>query len=163
MFISSDFSYLDLKIFLNINMKIIDDIKKYIKIRPQWFKILLFVKISFPSINKEKDVNKAPKPEGKNSILPSKISIIIKIIPIAIQTFGINKNKRIAFIYLFLIVSNTVSKEPNTLVISVGNIIVLLLSDLATWLIASTCFFKISKLTADWPSFDIASPCFVIA
>ena len=104
MFISSDFSYLDLKIFLNINMKIIDDIKKYIKIRPQWFKILLFVKISFPSINKEKDVNKAPKPVGKKSILPSNISIIIKIIPIAIQIFGTNKNKRIEFI-LFIFYS----------------------------------------------------------
>ena len=98
MFISSDFSYFDLKIFLKINISIIEDNKKYIKISPQWFKILLFVKISLPSINKEKDVNKAPKPVGKKSILPSKISMIIKIKPIAIHTFGTNKNKRMAFI-----------------------------------------------------------------
>ena len=41
---------------------------------------------------KENEVNKALNPLGKDIKLPSKISIIIKTIPIIIHTLGNNKN-----------------------------------------------------------------------
>ena len=44
-------------------------------------------------MKREKDVNRALNPVGKKNIFPSNISIIIRITPIAIQTFGKNKNK----------------------------------------------------------------------
>jgi len=44
-------------------------------------------------MKREKDVNRALNPVGKKNIFPSNISIIIRIKPIPIHIFGINKNK----------------------------------------------------------------------